>query len=444
MSHPTVALVEPEVKAWQEYVTKVGEAFPFEGAEIFAQAAAEFGNLGSQLAAAPFSELMSELELRRGLKFQYFTPWHVKTRETLGLFMKQELSKEYSVEKAEAEEAVLKVLGLVPLDFEIVPFMTELLTDAVAGVYDPTVDQFFLVDMDSGEGLTGRLKNTATKRLLGDMNSVIIIHELDHALGGQHFPLRSTFEKLSQDSTMDERMAIQALVEGDATFVMMDHQNKSLPTLAGSKTVVAGTDALTDILLNFPIPLPGMGKIAEAPLFFKKSLIFPYYGGAEFVSFLRHQAKDWEMVNQAYHDFPSSTEEIYHPGRYHSLNRKPDIPDLKKLPESFGPWVKVKDETGGEFLLRIVLEQYGVKDYRYAADGWHGDRLRVFRHRETGALGFYWVIRWDNEFEAQDFYRSLGSSLPFVVEQEETLSFLSLAFDEKQLATLRASLGEHP
>ena len=107
------------------------------------------------------------------------------------------------------------------------------------------------------------------------------------------------------------------------------------------------------------------------------------------------------------------------------------------MPTKFGDWEKVKDDTGGEFLVRVVLEQYGVEDVYEAADGWNGDKIRVFRHQKTGALGFYWVVRWDHPTEAEEFYNSLGSHLPFVVEQQKTESIISLAFDEKQLAELR-------
>jgi len=155
------------------------------------------------------------------------------------------------------------------------------------------------------------------------------------------------------------------------------------------------------------------------------------------VSTLRHYGGDWREVDDAYSSLPRSTEEIFHPYRYLYLQNEPAYPDFAKLPTKFGDWEKVRDDTGGEFLVRIVLEQYGVDDYQEAAEGWNGDRIRVFRHQQTGALGFYWVIRWDHPTEAKEFYNSLGSHLPFVVEQEEVASILSLAFDKKQLAQLR-------
>lgn len=469
------ALVEPEVEAWQELVEDLEQGF---GPIPVAEAASEFGNFGSSLAAAPFSDLMEELELRRGLKFKYFTPWHVKDKTGFSVFIKSELAKEYTPEKVDRDEALLKALGLVPIEFKLLDFYGDLLSDAVAGVYVPDTDQFFLIDMTKGQGLSDRLAAKAVEQLTGDASTAIIIHELDHALGGQHFPLRTTFERLQKSTTLDQQIAILALVEGDATFVMVDHQHKRPAVEGGSKTLVAGADMIADMMSYFPGFLPGMGKFSEAPLYFQRSLMFPYFGGAEFVSTLKYNdaqnrklrnsvgsssggqlpnlapaqgslaheelvarnAESWESVNNVYQNLPNSSEQIFHPFRYMYLLREPASIDFKGIPEPFGAWSKVGDDTGGEFLIRVVLEQYGVENFRSAADGWHGDKIRVFRHKKTGALGFYWVIVWDNQREADEFYHSLGSHLPFVVEKDGLRTILSLAFDKKALLALRKGL----
>ena len=434
---PACALVEPEVEAWQEYVNEIEHAFDFSGGEILPDLGRTVGRITSEAMAAPLADLMSELEQRRGLEFRYFTPWHVKDKSQLRAFIKLQIEKDYTPQKAMEEEALLKVLGLVPLDFDVRSFSENLLTDAVAGAYDPATDQFFLVDMEAGQRFTERLHVKASRAVLGNMNPTIIIHELDHALGAQHFPLKSTFAEFMPKATLDQQLAVMSLVEGDATFVMIDHQNKRKPEAAGSDTMIAGSDLLIDMVVSFPLPIPGAGQLNEAPLFFQKSLLFPYYGRAEVVSTLRHYRGSWRDVNDAYVALPRSTEEIFHPYRYLYLEDDSASPDFTALPDKFGEWNKVKDDTGGEFLVRVVLEQYGVEDFYDAAEGWNGDRIRVYRHSKTGALGFYWVIRWDHSSEGKEFYSSLGSHLPFVVEQLQKESVLSLAFDEKQLAELR-------
>jgi len=435
---PLQALVEPEVEAWSQFVEVVNEELGVPGGEMLPYSVGQVGELASALASAPLSHFMEELEQRRGLKFRYFTPWHVKDRGELRLYIRGELEKEYPPEKVEKEEALLKALGLVPADFQVVPFLEDILTEQAAGIYDPERDQFFLVDMVSDLSFTERIK-TAPMRL-GNPISTIIVHELDHALGGQHFGLKAAFRELMKEATLDQQIAVMALVEGDATFVMLDHQHGRDPARAGQDTMIANSDVAVDLTLS--LPMPGAEKFTKAPLFYQKSFLFPYLGGAEFISHLRLYGENWETVNRAYRELPTSTEQIFHPTRFLYSSRTAEIPDFSGLPSNFGPWVKVVDETGGEFLLRVFLEHYGVEDYKVAADGWNGDRIRVFRNKQDGALAFYWMIRWDSQEEAEEFFSTLDSHLPFVVEQEKEATILSLAFQPEQLKTLRSAVLE--
>src|SRR6478672_2527508 len=76
-----------------------------------------------------------------------------------------------------ATEALLHVFGLAPNDFEYRPFLIKLLTEQVAGYYDPKAQQFYLADWIDLEG-----------------QKPVMAHELTHALQDQHFNLRR-FEK---------------------------------------------------------------------------------------------------------------------------------------------------------------------------------------------------------------------------------------------------------
>ncbi|HEY6122697.1 MAG TPA: hypothetical protein VIV66_22275, partial [Pyrinomonadaceae bacterium] len=67
-------------------------------------------------------------------------------------------------------EVLLKKLGLVPADFQYRPFIINLLTEQVAGYYDPKAQQFYLADWIELEG-----------------QKPVMAHELTHALQDQHF-----------------------------------------------------------------------------------------------------------------------------------------------------------------------------------------------------------------------------------------------------------------
>lgn len=448
LSLPGWTLVDPEIEVWQELCASVKSELGFLGETTLGEALPAVGDLSASFARAPLADLMVELEGRRDLKFKYFTPWHVKSKKELAYFLDEQLEKDYPAEKVAQDEAMLKVLGLVPMDFQIIPFLKELYTGQIAGAYDPSTDQFFLVDTQADLSLSERLKGKAGRVALSqiglstDMTTVVIIHELDHALGGQHFSLKEIFES-STSWSLDRQIAATALVEGDATFVMVDHQHKRPVSSQGGQTQLLGMDLMTDLLVQFPVPLPGMGAFSKAPLFYQKSLIFPYYGGAEFVSHLRQSRSDWAAVDEAYKELPVSTEEVYRPFEYMYQAMEPEIPDFRNLGDQVGDWEKVKDDTGGEFLLRIVVEHYGVPDPRDVCEGWNGDRIRIFRNKKTGALGFYWVINWDGKMLADKFYHSLGSHLPFVVELHDRRTTISLAFDEKTRMDLKNKLNVH-
>lgn len=438
------ALVEPEVEEWQQMVQDAREVCRAPGTAMFAEALEELGGLGAALVDAPLHELMVELEQRRNLKFRYFTPWHVKDRTQLAAWLKVQLDKEYPPEKVSKDERMLKALGLVPDEFELLPFLNELLTSQIGGVYDPDKDQFFLVDTKAGRSLADRAKAAFLARAglgEGDQMAVITVHELDHALGGQHFDFQRILDEMKEWST-DRQLAAQALIEGDATFVMIDHQNKLPPSEMGAGTYVSGADTMAQmigVLALLPIPIPGLGEFGSAPLYFRKGLMFPYFNGAELVTSLRHATDDWSAVDAAYGNLPYSTEQILHPDVYLYEFSRPQIPDFSKLPETIDGWQAVGDDTGGEFLLRIVLEQHGVSDYASAAKGWNGDRLRVYEEAVSGKLAFLWVINWDTADDRSEFLTA-AQRLPFDLRTHSSSTVIGSGWERSRLDRLISSL----
>ncbi len=445
---PSHALVEPKVEGWEAAVEAARQLCTAPGSDLIPEALEEFGALSSALVDAPLHDLMVELEERRNLKFLYFTPWHVKDRDQLRAWLKEQLAKEYPPSKVAEEEAKLKALGLVPDSFRLVPFMEELFTSQVAGVYDPVKDQFFLVDTTAGLNFRQRATSWATQGLMaraglaaGDQVAIVTIHELDHALGGQHFPVLKRFGEGLKDMSTDQQMAVQALIEGDASFVMFDHQYKTPPKEMGEKTYVdaALMVKLVGMMVTFPIPLPGTAEVSNAPLYFQKGLMFPYLNGAGFVSAMRHVTEDWAAVDSAYGMLPSSTEQILHPESYLYVSTPPSTPDLSGLPKSVGAWKTVAEDSGGEFLVRIVLEQNRVSDFVSAAEGWNGDRFRVYKHASTGKLAFLWALRWDSDQDAEEFVAA-ASTLPFRLESDRGTTYLSNGFDPVTLEGLRGKV----
>src|SRR5215831_7784750 len=112
-----------------------------------------------------------------------------------------------------AEEVTLKKLGLAPPDFQYRALMLRVLTEQVAGYYDPKVQTFHLADWVDVDG-----------------QRPIMAHELTHALQDQHFNLRR-FEHWPKGDS-DAELAAHALIEGDATLAMVMYVSSDLARAA--------------------------------------------------------------------------------------------------------------------------------------------------------------------------------------------------------------------
>src|SRR5712691_12478436 len=150
-----------------------------------------------------------------------------------------------------ATEVSLKKLGMVSADFQYRPFIIKLLTEQVAGYYDPKVQEFHLADW-----------------LELEEQKPVMAHELTHALQDQHFNLRR-FEKWPEGDS-DAELAAHALIEGDATLAMLIYMAKNpLVALAFSRSLASGMSS---------------EQFNLAPRALRESLVFPYRQGSEWAT----------------------------------------------------------------------------------------------------------------------------------------------------------------
>lgn len=112
----------------------------------------------------------------------------------------------------------------------------------------------------------------------------VLIHEMAHALQDQHFGLA----KLHQATFEGEaELALAALIEGDATYTMIEVLKKEQPKV---------------------------GAMLDSPLEKARNLqgAFLYAQGARYVKALREKG-GWEAVNAAFRNPPRSTAAVLHP-----------------------------------------------------------------------------------------------------------------------------------
>ena len=167
-----------------------------------------------------------------------------------------------------AAEQALKKLGLAPPDFQYRPFLIKLLTEQVAGYFDPKQQEFFLADWIDLEG-----------------QKPVMAHELTHALQDQHFNLRR-FERWPKGDS-DAELAAHALIEGDATLAMKVYMAKN-PLVAFAFMRAFGSNAMPS------------EQFKQAPRSLRESLVFPYDEGLEWATAV-YKSGGWAAVSQRVH-----------------------------------------------------------------------------------------------------------------------------------------------
>ena len=333
---------------------------------------------------AATDEVLKETSTLRELSIIRPVQSSTQSRTEIERAVVKNLDEDTSAADIHAAEVTLKKLGLAPPDFQYRALMIRLLTEQVAGYYEPKTRQFHLADWIDVEG-----------------QKPVMAHELTHVLQDQHFDLRR-FEHWPKGDS-DAEVAAHALIEGDATLAMVMYVS-STPMRA----------------LSFLKSVSTMGvdtkELEQAPRVIRESLLFPYQEGLNWTRVL-HKQGGWSQVSQAFTTLPQSTEQIMHPEKYlaHEAPVKVTLADLtsmlndsmKMTPGVKTPvtWKRILSDVNGEWGTYLLLDQFlkSPADSRRAAAGWAGDRYAVYES-STNQVLFVSVSTWDSENEAREFF----------------------------------------
>src|ERR1041385_2628388 len=283
------------------------------------------------------------------------------------------LDRETTAADMHASEVTLKRLGLVPANFSLRPLIVRLLTEQVAGYYDPKAQQFYLADWIELEG-----------------QKPVMAHELTHALQDQHFNLKR-FENWPKGDS-DAQLAAHALIEGDATLAMTLYMTKNpLVALAFIRSLGA-QEAASE-------------QFKSAPRALRESLLFPYEEGSTWATQL-YKRGGWEMVSQAFTKLPQSSEQILHADKYFAYEapQKLALPDFKTV---LGPtWKRIDYDVNGEWGLYLVLDEFlnDAVESKQAAAGWAGDRFALYETSNPGEVFIAQLTSWDTANDAKEFF----------------------------------------
>ena len=328
-------------------------------------------------------EILKVVSRLRALDIKQSVKSSFKTKDEIEQSVIRDLDENTPPAEFEASQKTLLKLGLVSTNFRLREYVVQLLREQVAGFYEPKTKEFYL----------------AAWLPLSDQKRVIA-HELVHALQDQHFNLRRFEDWPKGDS--DAELAAHALVEGEATLVMIEYDFEQ----QGMKLDMNKIGALTDNMIeqdagsdakSYPV-------LANAPKVLKENLQFPYLYGAGFVGAVLKN-RSWSALDITYSSLPESTEQIMHPERFLVRDRpvKISIPELGAVLGE--QWKRADADVNGEFGYLVALSEFvSRRTARAAAAGWGGDRYALYENKATGGLVLVQYTTWDTEGDAREFF----------------------------------------
>lgn len=313
--------------------------------------------------------LRGPVERATGLRFTAPPRSAMRSREQVRAYLIGKLDEELPPKRLHGLETAYRLFGLLPDTLQLRPLLIDLYTEQVAGFYDPDSATLF--------GVEG-----ADRTQL----SLVLAHELIHALQGQHLPLDSILDARENN---DRLSAAQAILEGQATLASLD-------VLAPGHNVAQNPQFWEMYREQVRQQQSSMPVFRRAPLVLRETLIFPYLQGAEFMHWWAGQRRGSMPYGPL---MPVSTEQVLHPDRY----ARGDVP----LPIVFSQEsAVVYEDVMGEAEIRVILATLAGSDevQTVLPIGWGGDRYRLYQPDQGPAL--VWYLVWDDARSAERFLRS--------------------------------------
>jgi hypothetical protein len=373
-------------------------------------------------AAAPGSDealalkLQDEVSQLRGLPFKTRVNAATQTQEGFGAYLDEQISEEVPEVLNRHYGAVVKRLGLYrgKLD-NFGDTAKAVLGSQAAAYYDPRTQTFYMLMQDAPE----LVKQT------------VFSHEIYHGLQDQYFGLEKYLPMKGRDAALmdsDQAMARQAVVEGEATYIMSMYMVKTMAHAEPTRDIMTPI-----VLMQSQMDLErikAMMKLPEAtkmlgnsiddaldategiPPFIMESMMGVYMKGLGFVFAV--QEKGWSEVEKLYTEYPpQSTEQILHPQKWsaHEGPSRITFASLDKV-SALQDWELLDSDVLGEFRWRVIFKEQGLgAEADTAAAGWDGDRYAVFKRKDADATLLLLSTSWDSAAQAEEFAAAYGRLL---------------------------------
>jgi hypothetical protein len=312
----------------------------------------------------------------------------LRSKDQIRAFLVQQDKDDKDEAQKYADDKTMEAFGLIPKGFPIESFMEQVLTDQIAGLYDPKAKEFYIADW-----------------IPADEQKDVMAHELTHALEDQSFHIDPWIKAARPND--DAELARDSVSEGSAMAAMLDYELQSehfsvrqLPDVSGLVESSAAGEMDKD------------PNLAKAPIYIRDSLIFPYIAGITFTQKFLQAHSGWDDIHLIFENPPVSTQQIMHPEKY--LSGVKPVPTALPRWKGIAPsdWKFLEENVMGEFGLQEILKQYlGEDAAKLTSPGWAGDRYAVFEDSKAKTLPLVLVLDMDNVDDAARFFGQYSSAL---------------------------------
>ncbi len=318
----------------------------------------------------------------------------MRSREEIKAYLLQKMKEDKDADKRYADQKTMEKFGLLPKDYPLDQTLVKVLTEQIAGLYDPDSQEFFIADWNSE----------------ADQRSVMS-HELTHALQDQHFHIDKWTDAAKPN--IDAEFARDAVLEGSAMAAMIDYQ-------------LDGKGSIRDLGEFDPAMLMGdldsSPELAKAPKVLQDELMFPYLSGTTFTQKLLKASNGWPDFYKVFAKPPVSTQQIMHPDLYLQdvVPPKITLPPTKGLVSA--DWKSLDENLMGEFGLLEIFKQYLPKDRATnLAAMWSADRYALFENQKNKRTMLLFRERLGSDASAARFFGAYSEVLELKYDKRDNL-----------------------
>lgn len=333
--------------------------------------------LGPAGLADEIAALVAETERVRGLEFFDQPTVTIVTQAELAERVRLQIEEDLDPEEVAVLQRFYELLGLLDGTVDLGQAYQDLYAEQVGGYYDGDTGEMVIASGSSG---------------LSPLSKTIVVHELIHALTDQHYGFDDRSTALVDAKLYEEAIALQALVEGDATYYQLVYMQE-LPIDQQLDAIQESLGVDTTVIDS----LPG---------WFAEDLTFPYDSGFGFVTRLV-QVHGIVGVNQAYERPPTTTEQILHPEKYfaHEPAREVVLPAA-----DVAGYDLYEEGIFGEWnLMLYLLDGVSRGNAVVGSAGWGGDQYRMYWNGTD--LLFAYLYEGDTPRDAEEFAGYLVDSV---------------------------------